>query len=127
LDYQLNRHNERLGGEVKVSPSKSESNRALLIKALSHEKVVLKNLSDAQDTRTMKLLLQKKRKVWDVIDAGTTMRFLTAYLSIESSKERIITGSERMKERPIGPLVDSLLEIGANIEYLEKKGLCQKD
>jgi 3-phosphoshikimate 1-carboxyvinyltransferase len=50
------------------------------------------------------------------------MRFLTAYLSIESSKERIITGSERMKERPIGPLVDSLLEIGANIEYLEKKG-----
>ncbi len=108
-------------GEVRVSPSKSESNRALMIKALSGEKIVLKNLSDAQDTRTMNLLLQKNRRVWDVIDAGTTMRFLTAYLAI-GKKECTITGSERMKERPIGLLVDALTEIGADIEYLEKKG-----
>ncbi len=108
-------------GEVRVSPSKSESNRALMIKALSGEKIVLKNLSDAQDTRTMNLLLQKNRRVWDVIDAGTTMRFLTAFLAI-GKKECTITGSERMKERPIGLLVDALTEIGADIEYLEKKG-----
>ncbi len=108
-------------GEVRVSPSKSESNRALMIKALSGEKIVLKNLSDAQDTRTMNLLLQKNRRIWDVIDAGTTMRFLTAYLAI-GQKECTITGSDRMKERPIGLLVDSLKEIGADIEYLEKKG-----
>ena len=108
-------------GEVRVSPSKSESNRALMIKALSGEKIVLKNLSDAQDTRTMNLLLQKNRRVWDVIDAGTTMRFLTAYLAV-GKKECTITGSERMKERPIGLLVDALKEIGADIEYMEKKG-----
>ncbi len=108
-------------GEVKVSPSKSESNRALMIKALSGEKIVLKNLSDAQDTRTMNVLLQKNRRVWDVIDAGTTMRFLTAYLAI-GKKECTITGSERMKERPIGHLVNALREIGADIEYLEEAG-----
>jgi len=108
-------------GEVRVSPSKSESNRALLIKALCSGKIVLKNLSDAQDTRTMNVLLQKNRRLWDVIDAGTTMRFLTAYLAI-GKKEVTITGSDRMKERPIGLLVDSLREIGAEIEYLEKDG-----
>lgn len=92
-----------------------------MIKALSGEKIVLKNLSDAQDTRTMNVLLQKNRRVWDVIDAGTTMRFLTAYLAI-GKKECTITGSERMKERPIGHLVNALREIGADIEYLEEAG-----
>lgn len=121
MHYLLNRHTDKLSGEVRVSPSKSESNRALLIKAFAPGKVTLKNLSDAQDTRTMNVLLQKNRRLWDVIDAGTTMRFLTAYLAI-GDKERTITGSDRMKKRPIGPLVDALNEIGANIEYLEKKG-----
>lgn len=121
MHYLLNQYSDRLIGEVKVSPSKSESNRALMIKALSGEKIVLKNLSDAQDTLTMKVLLQKNRRLWDVIDAGTTMRFLTAYLAM-GKKECTITGSDRMKERPIGLLVDALREIGADIEYLEKKG-----
>ncbi|MEP5611406.1 MAG: 3-phosphoshikimate 1-carboxyvinyltransferase [Cyclobacteriaceae bacterium] len=121
MHYLLNKYNDRLTGEVRVSPSKSESNRALLIKALCSGKIGLKNLSDAQDTRTMNVLLQKNRKVWDVLDAGTTMRFLTAYLAI-GGKEVTITGSDRMKERPIGHLVDALREIGSEIDYLEKEG-----
>lgn len=104
-----------------MSPSKSESNRALLIKALSEEDISLKNLSDAQDTKTMQLLLQKKRKVSDVMDAGTTMRFLTAYLAV-TGENKTITGSDRMKQRPIGPLVDALREIGSEIEYIEEEG-----
>lgn len=121
MHYLLNKYSNRLTGEVRISPSKSESNRALLIKALCKGKISLKNLSDAQDTRTMNVLLQKNRKEWDVLDAGTTMRFLTAYLAI-GKKEVIITGSDRMKERPIGQLVNALREIGADIDYLEKDG-----
>ena len=121
MDYLLNLFADRLTGEVRVSPSKSESNRALLINALSGGKITLKNLSDAQDTVTMNMLLKKNRKVWDVIDAGTTMRFSTAYLAVKE-EDRIITGSERMRERPIGPLVDALRQIGADIAYEEKEG-----
>ena len=69
----------------------------------------------------MNLLLQKNRKKSDVFDAGTTMRFLTAYLAV-SGENKVITGSDRMKQRPIGPLVDALREIGAEIVYLENDG-----
>lgn len=121
MDYLLHKRKASLQTEVKLSPSKSESNRALLIKALSEEDISLKNLSDAQDTKTMQLLLQKKRKVSDVMDAGTTMRFLTAYLAV-TGENKTITGSDRMKQRPIGPLVDALREIGSEIEYIEEEG-----
>ena len=121
MHYLLNKHSAKLTGEARVAPSKSESNRVLLINALSGGNTRLKNLSDAQDTRTMNLLIKKNRRLWDVIDAGTTMRFLTAYLAITDTT-RTITGSDRMKERPIGPLVEALQEIGADIEYLEKPG-----
>lgn len=121
MDYLLSRYRGELSGEVRLSPSKSESNRALLIKALSGGEINLKNLSDAQDTQTMNLLLQKNRKESDVMDAGTTMRFLTAYFAV-SGKNKTITGSPRMKERPIGPLVDSLRKIGSDIQYLENDG-----
>lgn len=121
MNYLLNKHNARLVGEVNLTASKSESNRALLINALSEGKATLKNLSEAQDTEIMHFLLRRNPKVWDVIDAGTTMRFLTAYLAVRG-EEKIITGSKRMCERPIGPLVDALTEIGAKIEYLGEKG-----
>lgn len=104
-----------------MSPSKSESNRALLIKALAKKDIHLKNLSDAQDTQTMQKLLKENPEEWDVIDAGTTMRFLTAYLAIYGV-QKTITGSKRMKERPIGPLVDSLRLLGSTIEYQEAEG-----
>ncbi|MEQ9404871.1 MAG: 3-phosphoshikimate 1-carboxyvinyltransferase [Cyclobacteriaceae bacterium] len=121
MDYLLHKSSARLVGEIRLSPSKSESNRALLIKALSGRNVKLRNLSDAQDTRTMNMLLQKNRITSDVIDAGTAMRFLTAWLAV-TGRNKIITGSDRMKQRPIGPLVNALREIGAEIEYLESEG-----
>ena len=121
MDILINKHSASLQGEVTVSSSKSESNRALLIQALSDENIVLSNLSDAQDTQTMQRLLKENPEEWDVLDAGTTMRFLTAYLAVKGD-DKIITGSARMKERPIGPLVDALRLVGSEINYLEEDG-----
>ncbi len=110
-----------LSGLVQLVSSKSESNRLLLIRALSKKKLILKNLSDARDTQTMLKLLDGNSSLWDVKDAGTAMRFLTAYLAVHGT-EQTITGTDRMKLRPIHPLVDALRIIGANIEYLEREG-----
>jgi len=121
MNYQLDRYHQPLNGDITLSSSKSESNRALIMNALSGNQLQLKNLSDARDTQTMQRLLSKKQPVWDVIDAGTTMRFCTAYLAISGSGE-IITGSDRMKERPIKPLVDALRRLGAKIDYLAQEG-----
>lgn len=101
--------------------SKSLSNRVLIIDALSGSKSSLQNLSDANDTRLMQALVNSTDNVIDVEDAGTTMRFLTAFFSI-TNKQKIITGTSRMKERPIGILVDALRTLGADIEYVEKEG-----
>lgn len=122
MDYLIRKYDTKLCGEVLLSPSKSESNRVLLIKALSTNKIHLKNLSDAQDTQTMHHLIRHNPNVWDVIDAGTTMRFLTALLAIRSRRAKVITGSPRMKERPIGHLVHALRALGSHIEYLENEG-----
>lgn len=106
---------------IHLSSSKSESNRALLIRALSQEPITLHNLSDARDTQTMMRLLASKDTTWDVLDAGTTMRFLTAYLAV-TAENQTITGTERMQQRPIKVLVDALRELGAHIEYLKEDG-----
>ena len=121
MDYKLDRYSQPLNGKITLSSSKSESNRTLIMNALSGNKLQLKNLSDARDTQTMLRLLSERQPIWDVIDAGTTMRFCTAYLAIKGSGE-IITGSNRMKERPIKPLVDALRKLGAKIDYLEQEG-----
>ncbi len=81
----------------------------------------LKNLSNARDTETMQRLLNTRTNKWDVLDAGTTMRFCTAFLAVRG-EDHIITGSARMKERPIALLVDALRELGSTIEYLEIEG-----
>ena len=122
MKYRLKKHNSRLKGAIKLESSKSESNRALIINALAGGDVAnIQNLSKARDTQTMLALLGKKPEVYDVKDAGTTMRFLSAYLAIHGTGDTI-TGTERMKERPIGPLVDALRSLGAEIEYFEKEG-----
>jgi 3-phosphoshikimate 1-carboxyvinyltransferase len=105
----------------KLSSSKSISNRALILKALSGNQSIVRNLSDARDTHLMNRLIGSEDKIIDVLDAGTTMRFLTAYFAI-TNKLKILTGTERMKERPIGILVDSLRELGVTMAYLEKEG-----
>ncbi len=101
--------------------SKSISNRALIIQALCEEPFTIKNLSPAEDTQVLKRILESKTNVADVGDAGTAMRFLLAYYATQSN-EVTLTGSSRMKERPIGPLVDALRSMGAEINYLEKEG-----
>lgn len=101
--------------------SKSISNRVLILNALSGNTSRLHNLSDANDTQLMLRLIQSQNPVIDVEDAGTTMRFLTAYFSV-TNQDKIITGSHRMKERPIGILVNALRALGAIIEYQEEDG-----
>jgi len=107
--------------EVPLEASKSESNRALIINAVSGDKSTLHNLSNARDTQTMLRLLKSDDETLDVLDAGTTMRFLTAY-SILGDKPRVMTGTERMQQRPIHILVKSLKQIGAKIKYLNEEG-----
>ena len=107
--------------EISLPASKSESNRMLIIRALSNENINIQNLSDARDTQTMLRLLASSDTLLDVIDAGTTMRFLTAYLAA-TNQHKQLTGSERMQQRPLKILVDALREIGAEIQYLDKEG-----
>lgn len=110
-----------LRGTVQLPASKSESNRALLIQALSKEEITLHNLSDANDTILLQHLLNTPETEINAEDAGTVMRFLTAYFSL-TDQSKILTGTERMCQRPIGILVDALRELGADIEYMGQEG-----
>ncbi|NME67343.1 3-phosphoshikimate 1-carboxyvinyltransferase [Flammeovirga aprica] len=107
--------------DVPLVSSKSESNRALIIQASATEDIQLDNISMARDTQTMMRLLDSDELTLDVLDAGTTMRFLTAYVTA-NSRETIMTGTARMQERPIGILVDALRSIGGNIDYMNNEG-----
>ena len=111
---------------IPLASSKSESNRALIINALANFQGDLQNLSTARDTQTMIRLLKSEEHTADVLDAGTTMRFLTAYFAIRgpaiTGKQKIMTGTPRMCERPIGILVDALRTLGADITYLKNEG-----
>lgn len=107
--------------KIKITGSKSESNRLLLLQALYPE-IEIKNLSNSDDSQLMQRALKSKEGRIDIHHAGTAMRFLTSYFSIQENKEVTITGSSRMKERPIKILVDALNELGANIDYVEEKG-----
>ncbi len=110
-----------LQGTVVLPTSKSISNRVLIINALAESNMPIEGVSDCDDTRVMLNVLQSNDTKFDVGAAGTSMRFLTAFLSKIVGKWEI-TGSERMKNRPIKLLVDALNELGAKIEYIEKEG-----
>ena len=110
-----------LNGTASLLPaSKSISNRALIINALAGGSSELHNLSDANDTQLMLRLVNSDSKTIDVEDAGTTMRFLTAYFTV-TNQHKIMTGTSRMKERPIGLLVNALRSLGAQIDYLAQE------
>ncbi len=134
----LSKKNKSISGTVQLTGSKSECNRALIIEALSGGKVRVENVSDAMDTYTLQKMLKSKSEVTseksndselktqdlrlvNIGPAGTAMRFLTAYLTLQANNV-VLTGSERMKQRPIGILGNALREIGADIEYVEKEG-----
>ena len=112
---------KQLRGTITLPASKSISNRLLIIKALSSAEINISNLADAEDTKTLEALLADDANPLDCGHAGTTMRFLTAYLSTVN-KSSILTGSERMKQRPIGVLVDALNDLGGDISYLGEEG-----
>ena len=113
--------NQPLGGTAQLPASKSESNRALIIRALAGGGQ-LDNLSDANDTQLMlRLLADSTATEVDAEDAGTVMRFLTAYLAV-TNRHALLTGTARMQERPIKVLVDALRELGATISYENQDG-----
>lgn len=118
---KLSKPTTTLSLDVPLTSSKSESNRVLLLNQLSGGQARLENLSSARDTDTMTKLLATDDYSLDVLDAGTVMRFMTAYLGT-GNKERRITGTPRMCKRPIGLLADALNQLGASIEYENEEG-----
>lgn len=101
--------------------SKSISNRVLILNELSGGKSALQNLSDANDTRLMQRLIGSSSPLIDIEDAGTTMRFLTAYFAI-TGQRKTLTGTPRMQQRPIGVLVDALRALGATVSFANREG-----
>lgn len=106
---------------VKISGSKSETNRLLFLQAL-FPNLALENTSDSDDSEVMAKALLSRDEIIDIHHAGTAMRFLTAYFAIQENREVVLTGSGRMKERPIKILVDALKQLGADISYEENEG-----
>ena len=106
---------------IQITGSKSESNRLLLLQALYPE-LHIENVSNSDDSRLMMNALKSTSEIIDIHHAGTAMRFLTAFFAIQEGREIILTGSDRMKERPIKILIDALQSLGAQIEYLENDG-----
>lgn len=117
----LSHPNGKLAGSIKLPASKSEANRALIIAALSGQESQLHNLSEANDTQLLQRLLQSDAETIDAEDAGTVMRFLTAYYAI-TGQQKTLTGTDRMCQRPIKILVEALRELGASIEYAGEEG-----
>ena len=106
---------------LEISGSKSISNRLLILSKL-FENIIIENLSNSQDTQLLQKALDSESEFIDIHHAGTAMRFLTSYYAIQEGKKVILTGSERMKQRPIQFLVDALRDLGADITYLENEG-----
>ena len=112
---------ERLDATIDLPASKSISNRALIIHALSKGGELPQNISDCDDTEVIVKALSHMPEEIDIKAAGTAMRFMTAYLSLVGGTH-VLTGTERMKHRPIGTVVDALLKLGADIEYVGEQG-----
>lgn len=106
---------------IKICGSKSISNRLLILNHL-FDKILIENLSNSQDTELLEKALNSDSEIIDIHHAGTAMRFLTSYFAIQEGKTVVLTGSERMKQRPIKFLVDALKELGSEISYLEDEG-----
>ena len=113
---------EQLHCTIDLPASKSISNRALVIHALSGSSILPENLSDCDDTEVIVNALRDMPEVIDIKAAGTSMRFMTAFLAATSHGSHVLTGTERMKHRPIHILVDALRRLGADIEYMDEEG-----
>lgn len=118
----VSKENSVIKNELQITGSKSESNRLLLLNQLFHNALTLENVSNSEDSQLMQKALANTTDLIDIHHAGTAMRFLTAYFSVQEDRSVTLTGSDRMKQRPIGVLVDALNQIGADISYLENPG-----
>ena len=121
MDLQLHLTKNKISSEITISGSKSESNRLLILQQL-FSNLSIENLSDSDDSKHLQHALTTNKNIIDIGHAGTAMRFLTAYFATQVNREVVLTGSERMQNRPIGILVDALNSIGADISYVEKEG-----
>ena len=122
MNYKISHPTKVVECEINLPSSKSISNRLLIIQSLCKENFTIENLSDSDDTKHLQRAFLSQENIIDVEHAGTAFRFLTSYLSIQNGQEFILTGSDRMKERPIKELVSILQKMGAKIEYLENEG-----
>ncbi len=121
MSITISQSNSILRGMVDLPSSKSECNRLLILRALSKGKIRIENISDARDTKILQAALASDELEINIGDAGTAMRFLTAYYCA-AGEHKILSGSERMCERPIGILVNALRDIGFDINYLKSEG-----
>jgi len=121
MNCRISHPNGNINCGIDLPSSKSISNRLLIIQALCEKEFRIQNLSNSEDTKSLKNTLNSASNKIDVGAAGTSFRFLTSYLSTKKGEEFTLTGSNRMKERPIKQLVESLKELGAEIEYKEQE------
>ena len=121
MNYKISHPTKVVECEIDLPSSKSISNRLLIIQTVCKDSFTIENLSDSDDTKSLEKALNSTGKTIDIGAAGTSFRFLTSYLSTLVGKEFVLTGSNRMKERPIQKLVNALRVMGAQIEYLEKE------
>ena len=108
--------------KIFISGSKSESNRVLILKYLFNKDIIIDNLSSSDDTKVLSKALENQTDIVDIHHAGTAMRFLTSLFAVTNKKNIILTGSDRMQQRPVGELVDSLKSLGADIIYEKEIG-----
>jgi len=121
MNLELEKSKLKTEQNIQITGSKSEANRLLILQSL-FDGLEIENLSNSDDTQVLKKALQSSSNVIDIHHAGTAMRFLTACFSIQENREIVLTGSSRMKERPIGVLVNALRMLGADISYEENEG-----
>jgi 3-phosphoshikimate 1-carboxyvinyltransferase len=118
---RINKIEKTVNGNIQITGSKSETNRLLVLQQF-YPNLTIENSSNSDDSRLMKKALASDSNEINIGHAGTAMRFLTSYFSVEENSEIVLTGSHRMKNRPIKILVDALKSLGADIEYVEKEG-----
>lgn len=121
MNIRLNPDSFKPNQTLVLSGSKSETNRMFLLQALFPE-IKIENVSNSDDSLAMEKALNFFSEIVDVHHAGTAMRFLTAFFSMQENREVVLTGSSRMQERPIHILVDALKILGADIQYLNQEG-----
>ena len=118
---KINKIEKSVCGTIQITGSKSETNRLLILKQF-YPNLTIENVSNSDDSVLVQNALKNASNEINIGHAGTAMRFLTAYFSVKEGSEIVLTGSDRMKERPIKILVDALISLGARIEYVENEG-----